>query len=354
MSWFKAISGRYVAVGLFSAALGFLLAWPVFAKAQDKKEPTPDPTAKHAPTEGGPTETNKDLAEQIKLLQAKVTRLEAAVTKLAPLAGDSGKGVKAGDKGADQGARVAAKFQNCTECHQKRPSGPLPPTHLDMTASTTPPPTSEPGKSGPGKSAMPDPGDGKMKGMDMKEKGMGMDMKEKGMGMGMDMKQKGMGMGMMEMMGKGPKDVGGMAGMKDMTKMQKGTALPAFPGAVEIYHIGASDFFIDQSDHIKLTTEQQTTLNSLKGKALLAKSTSDRKIEESEQELWSLSGSDRPDATKLDATVREIEKLRGDQRLAFIQSVGDAAQVLTDDQRKALIGKAQPATPAPAAPPKTP
>ena len=77
-------------------------------------------------------------------------------------------------------------------------------------------------------------------------------------------------------MGKGPKDASGMAGMKGMTKMQKGTALPAFPGAMEIYHIGASGFFIDLSDAIKLTTEQQTTLDGHKEKASPEKSTNAR------------------------------------------------------------------------------
>ena len=52
--------------------------------------------------------------------------------------------------------------------------------------------------------------------------------------------------------------------------------------------------------------------------------------------------------------MRETEKLRGDQRLAFIRSVGESAQVLTDDQRKVLIGQAQPMTPAPHVHPKTP
>ncbi len=40
-----------------------------------------------------------------------------------------------------------------------------------------------------------------------------------------------------------------------------------------------------------------------------------------------------PDVTKIDAEVRAIEKHRGDQRLTFIRSVGEAAEVLTDEQR---------------------
>ena len=73
-----------------------------------------------------------------------------------------------------------------------------------------------------------------------------------------------------------------------------------------------------------------------------AKASAQRKIEEAEQQLWELTGSDQPDATKMDAKVREVEKLRGDQRMAFIQSVGESAQVLTDEQRKILIGQSVP------------
>ena len=91
-----------------------------------------------------------------------------------------------------------------------------------------------------------------------------------------------------------------------------------------------------------MTTKQQSTLNSLKKKALLEKSTSQRKMDEAEQELWTLTASDMPDGKKIDAKVRDIEKLRGDQRLAFIRSVGEAAQALTDEQRQVLLGIAQP------------
>ena len=148
-------------------------------------------------------------------------------------------------------------------------------------------------------------------------------------------------MGMMGMMG-----MGSMGGSKGK-KMKMTSILPGFPGASHIYHIGASDFFLDHPQHITLSTEQETKLVKMKQKALTAKASAQRKIEEAEQQLWELTGSDQPDAPKMDAKVREVEKLRGDQRMAFIQSVGESAQVLTDEQRKILIGEAQPATTAP-------
>jgi Spy/CpxP family protein refolding chaperone len=94
-------------------------------------------------------------------------------------------------------------------------------------------------------------------------------------------------------------------------------ALPGFPGESHIYHIGASDFFLDHPEHITLSTEQKTKLGQMKQKAATEKASAQRKIDEAEQQLWDLTAADMPDAAKIDAKVREVEKFRGDQRLAF-------------------------------------
>jgi Spy/CpxP family protein refolding chaperone len=211
-------------------------------------------------------------------------------------------------------------------------------------------------------------GMGGMMDMDMMMGGMGG--KKKGMGgmsgmggmMDMDMMMGGMsgkggsmpGMGMM----KDDMDMMGMMGMGSMSgmgakgmKMKMASALPGFPGASHIYHIGATNFFLDHPEHITLTTEQQTKLNKAKQKALLDKSKAQRKIDEAEQALWELTGADEPDAAQIQAKVQEIEKLRGEQRLAFIRAVGEAAKALTDEQRQALLGNAKPQTHQHAAPP---
>src|SRR5262249_41635196 len=117
----------------------------------------------------------------------------------------------------------------------------------------------------------------------------------------------GMGMAdsdidMMGMMG-----MGSMGGPKGM-KMKMAAALPGFPGASHIYHIGATGFFLDHPEHITLTTAQQTKLNQFQQKAMTDKASTQRKIEDAEQELWELTGADEPDATKIDAKVRAIEK----------------------------------------------
>ena len=390
MTWFQSTRGKYGAVVVGSALVGFLLAWPVFASGQDKKDPPVDPAAKHA------MPGDKDLAEQIKLLHAKVARLEAALPQdpkgTAPAAPGKVDAAASQDKsGAPAGYRIAAKYQNCLQCHQTRPSTPLPPSHLEKAADKAMagmPAMSDPPKPAGGMPGMADKAkpagmgmgmmDGMMGGMGGKKKpmaggGMMGGMKDDAMGGMKDDAMGGMGgmkddkmggggggmmmmddMDMMGMMGMG--SMGSMGGMKGKTMKMK-AALPGFPGASHIYHIGASDFFLDHPQHITLSTEQETKLVKLKQKALTAKASAQRRIEEAEQQLWELTGSDQPDAAKMDAKVREVEKLRGDQRMAFIQSVGEAAQVLTDDQRKILVGQATtapPPTTAPVAPPKTP
>jgi Spy/CpxP family protein refolding chaperone len=175
-------------------------------------------------------------------------------------------------------------------------------------------------------------------------KGMDMDkMKMGDKGMRMDKMKKG-GMGMMAM------DKTKMVGMMGMPPMSADapdampqSALPGFPGASHLYHLGATDFFLDHEAHIALTTEQTAALNQAKEKATLAKSTADRVIAQAEQELWTLTASDQPDIAAIEAKTAEIGKLTGEARVAFIRAVGEASKLLTDEQRKILTGFAPPA-----------
>jgi hypothetical protein len=145
-------------------------------------------------------------------------------------------------------------------------------------------------------------------------------------------------MEMVGMMGMAPKSVAGMGGMKTIGKMQQQAALPGFPGASHIYHVGATAFFLNHPQHIKLTTKQTADLVRIQKKAILVKTTAQRRIDEAEQELWTLTSADEPDLTKIAAKVQEIEQLRGDQRMVLIRAVGDAAKLLTDEQRRAVLG----------------
>jgi len=139
-------------------------------------------------------------------------------------------------------------------------------------------------------------------------------------------------------------NMGGMMGMKMMGRMNKNSgpplvsSLPGFPGISHIYHMGSTDFFLDHSEHISLTIQQKTMLNQIKEKATLENLTEDRKLQQREQDLWLLTSSDQPDIKKIDEKIREIERLKGSMRLAFIQAVGKAAKVLSSGQLELLKG----------------
>ncbi len=148
---------------------------------------------------------------------------------------------------------------------------------------------------------------------------------------------------------------GTMKGRSAMSSMAPASQLPGFPGASHLYHVGSTGFFLDHPQHITLSTQQQTALNRIKEKSLLDGANSTRRIEDAEQEVWMLTAGDVPDGAKIEAKVRAIELLRGDQRMAFIRAVGDAGKVLSADQQSALLGtNPMPtikATPAPAGKP---
>ena len=126
---------------------------------------------------------------------------------------------------------------------------------------------------------------------------------------------------------------GGMAGMNGPS-----SAMPAQPGASHLYHVGSTGFFLNHPQHITLTQDQKMTLNRLKEKAMLERASAERRIDQGEQDLYALTGADQPDASNIQAKISEIEKLRGDQRMNFIREVGEASNVLTQDQRLVLMG----------------
>lgn len=130
--------------------------------------------------------------------------------------------------------------------------------------------------------------------------------------------------------------------MKRMSGLKLASSQPGNPGVSHLYHIGATGQFLNHAEHLALTTKQQAALNVIKQKALLSKATAQRKIDEAEQELWELTGADEPDLVPIQAKVEAIEKLRGEQRMAFIRSVAESAKVLTDEQREVLLGTKEP------------
>ena len=193
----------------------------------------------------------------------------------------------------------------------------------------------------------------KMARMGMMDDDMDMPMKNPNAGSSMSGASGG-GMRMMEMMRSKMGDdqmmgMGAMGGMNSPAAMATPSALPGFPGQSHLYHIGATGFFLDHPQHIALTAQQQQMLAQHKQQSLLKQGELQRQIDAAEEKLWQLTGQDQPQSGAIDKQVREIERLRADQRIAFIRAVGETAKVLTDQQRQQLTGMApaQSADPAP-------
>ena len=140
-------------------------------------------------------------------------------------------------------------------------------------------------------------------------------------------------MAMEQMMG-----TGATGGMKSTAAAATPSALPGFPGQSHLYHIGATDFFLDHLQHSALTTQQLQLLAQQKQRSLLQQSDLQHQIDAAEERLWQLTGADQPELVNIDKQVREIERLRAEQRIAFIRAVGEAAKALTDQQRQQLTG----------------
>ena len=148
----------------------------------------------------------------------------------------------------------------------------------------------------------------------------------------------GMRMGMGDASMKRMQMMGRMGGMGSSEPVAMLSRLPGFPGASHIYHIGASGFFLDHAELVDLSMDQRKGLAQIQEQALLEQSSYERRIDQAEQELWVLTSAGEPDAAAIEAKVREIANLTAEQRLSFIQSVGSAAEILTEEQRSALVG----------------
>ncbi|MGC1480194.1 MAG: periplasmic heavy metal sensor [Chthoniobacterales bacterium] len=150
-------------------------------------------------------------------------------------------------------------------------------------------------------------------------------------------------------MSDGSKGMGGMqmmGAMGDTSSMK--SALPGFPGASHLYHVGSTGFFLDHEEHITLSPEQTKALEEIAEKSHLEQAATDRQIAEANQTLFTLTGADQPDAEKIDAGITKIENLAAARRRAFIRQVGEAAKLLTEDQRKVLVGQPMPDASTPA------
>lgn len=322
-----------------ATATAFLaFAIPSLAQTQPATPPTAHPAtppagvdpathAAHLKQAPAAADTNSELVNQIAALRAEVAKLQAALTQ-----GHTAQAPASTAAGMGMGGM--STMQRPMSGGQMQPMQPRPTSGMGGMPSTSGGMAGMSGAGGMGMDQM------MMGGMGGGSSGAGMSgMSGGGSGMGMmDMD------GMMKMMGMGNMPMGGAGSPAAMVMP---SALAGFPGASHIYHVGATGFFLDHTGHITLTFEQQTLLNQRKEQVLLEQADFRRKIEQAEQELWVLTAADQPDAAAIERKVQEIAKLQGDQRLAFIRAVGEAAKVLTEEQRKQLTGMLPPApTPA--------
>tara|TARA_A100001391_G_scaffold184653_1_gene152657 strand:+ start:1444 stop:2307 length:864 start_codon:yes stop_codon:yes gene_type:complete len=174
-------------------------------------------------------DADSDLSAQLLQLQKQVKRLEAAVGNRPDAESamtmqsnsDSQQATVREQRtpGVPEGMQIKASYQNCLQCHQTRPAGPLPPSHLVALSGSGKSGSQAAGgqqTSGAGMGQMSQGGQsmqGGSGGMGMggdKKMGMGMMGGGKGMGMGMMGGKKKMGMGMMGGGGMGMGDGKGM------------------------------------------------------------------------------------------------------------------------------------------------
>ena len=306
-----------VSVLLFSGALT--------SSAQAPK----DTHAQHA-TADTAGQNNQQLVNQIAELRAKVAKLQAAVQTGAGKQPGSNSGMPTSTAGKSGGMGTMGGMAPPGKAAMPSRGG-----RMGMTGAMAP----------PGAAAMPS-GGGRMGMMDDKGEMGGMSSGGKG---SMPSAPAGaMGMCCMgEMGGMSGGASGGMSGMGGggtppggamATMNSPSSAMPGQPGASHLYHVGSTGFFLNHSQHITLTADQKYTLNRLKERAMLDRASEQRKIDQAEQELYTLTGADQLDNSKVQEKIGEIEKLRAGQRMNFIRAVGEASKVLTHDQHQALMG----------------
>lgn len=113
-------------------------------------------------------------------------------------------------------------------------------------------------------------------------------------------------------------------------------------GPIHIYHVAASSFFLDQVTALGLTREQQHQLRILAESAALAYATTQRKIEQGEQDLWVLASSPTPNMAKIEAQMKAIARLSVEQRMDFMRTVEEAVGVLSHEQHEAVVAQIRP------------
>lgn len=139
--------------------------------------------------------------------------------------------------------------------------------------------------------------------------------------------------------------VPGSMGHENMPSADPVQPAMADAGPAAVMHIGAKGFFLDRPQTFTPRADQAKALRDIKDRSAMDMMAADKTIQQIEEHLWKLTSQARPNIAEIEAKVREAEKLRGDQRIAFIRSVTEAANLLTAEQKENLLRTTRAAKP---------
>jgi Spy/CpxP family protein refolding chaperone len=104
-------------------------------------------------------------------------------------------------------------------------------------------------------------------------------------------------------------------------------------------------FMLSNQDKLQLSSSQVQTLEKLRNDFRRQSIRLDADLKVAEMDLAQLLDSDSADMGKVESKVREIEKLKGDLRLARLRAIEEGKRILSQEQRvklKELLGGSQP------------
>jgi hypothetical protein len=134
-------------------------------------------------------------------------------------------------------------------------------------------------------------------------------------------------MRMMSMMGKRP----------DIADKKTQTSLPGVTGAAHLYHLGEQEFFLNYVNTIDLSIQQRELLIKIKQQWETRNRDMKNEIGVLEELLWQQTAVGKPDWQTVSKTIHDAERQRAVLRLAFIESVGSAVNILSKEQIGKLI-----------------
>lgn len=127
--------------------------------------------------------------------------------------------------------------------------------------------------------------------------------------------------------------MGSMMGKpKTMTQADSSVGVDPPSSTGHVLHLGERDFYLDRRRELALTEAQVRQLTAHRSHWLTEREQREAAIDSAETRLWQLTQAVAPNPDQVAAAVRDVERLRSEQRLAFIESVSAAVSTLTPAQ----------------------